>query len=166
MECASNKIEIRSSAISGKGTFVKEKIFCNEHIITLSGELVITNDIANVGLHHGVSLDDPLQVGENCVLILNYESKTINHSCDPNAGIRHQNDLYAIRDILPGEEVTYDYATTSSINDPWLMNCGCRSALCRKKIGNVLTISPDILAKYNQLQALPDYILEQLRNIT
>ncbi len=54
----------------------------------------------------------------------------INHSCDPNAGMSGQVVLVALRDILPGEQVCYDYAMTDG--SPYdEFTCGCGSPLCR-----------------------------------
>ena len=40
------------------------------------------------------------------------DARLINHSCEPNAEMVNDEDelwLYALRDILPGEEITFDY---------------------------------------------------------
>jgi multisubunit Na+/H+ antiporter MnhG subunit len=69
----------------------------------------------------------------------------VNHSCDPNAGLRFTDDgvfLVAIRDIAPGEEISWDYSTTLAESN-WHMICQCRSAGCRRVIGNFTTLDPD-----------------------
>ena len=69
----------------------------------------------------------------------------VNHSCDPNAGLRFTEDgvfLVAIRAIAPGEEVTWDYSTTLAESN-WHMICQCRSANCRRVIGNFSTLDAD-----------------------
>ena len=69
----------------------------------------------------------------------------VNHSCDPNAGLRftdHGVFLVAIRDIAAGAEVTWDYSTTLAESN-WHMLCQCRSAGCRRVIGNFTTLAPD-----------------------
>ena len=66
----------------------------------------------------------------------------INHSCDPNAGLRFQDGgvfLVALRAISPGEEVSWDYSTTLKDSD-WRMGCDCRSTGCRGVIGNFDTL--------------------------
>jgi len=159
-----SKTEIRTSAISGKGKFAKQKIMFGEYITTLSGELVHSDpDITSVCDKFGVSGDDPLQIDDEQFLVLDHESKTINHSCNPNAGLRNKSDLYAIREINADEEITYDYSTTSGTNDTWTMNCGCNTEVCRKTIGNVLTIPASIMAKYIALDALPMFIRKQIK---
>lgn len=162
----SSKTEIRTSNISGKGKFAKQKIAFGEYITTLSGELVHTRpDITDLCSKFGVSGDDPLQIDDALFLVLDHESKTINHSCNPNAGIRNNSDLYAIREINADEEITYDYSTTSGTDDKWTMKCGCKSEICRKVIGSVLTIPDAVIAKYICLNALPEFIKKQLKKM-
>lgn len=69
----------------------------------------------------------------------------INHSCAPNAGLRFASDgvfLVAIRDIAAGEEIAWDYSTTLKESN-WHMICQCRSAECRRVIGNFATLSDE-----------------------
>lgn len=72
-----------------------------------------------------------------------------NHSCQPNTWYETDNYIVAMRDILPGEHVTYDYAfteTESSLHAG--LHCRCGSSSCRK----VLTFndwrSPEWKEKY------------------
>ncbi len=57
----------------------------------------------------------------------------INHSCDPNCEVDEIDGrvlITAIRDIEPGEEITYDYNLyDGDLSDPSL--CLCGSANCR-----------------------------------
>lgn len=53
----------------------------------------------------------------------------INHSCDPNCETSEVNDrvwITAIRDIAPGEEITYDYCLYDGGDEEALCNCGTR----------------------------------------
>lgn len=161
-----SNIEIRTSNISGKGTFAKKKILSGEYITTLSGTSINTDpDVSSICVELGISGDDPLQIDESLFLILDYASKTINHSCKPNTGLRNKSDLYAIQDINIDEEITYDYSTTSGINDAWTMNCGCTSEICRKIIGNVLSMPAITIVRYLKLDILPDFIKIQLAKV-
>lgn len=66
----------------------------------------------------------------------------INHSCSPNAGLRFTDAgvfLVAIRDIIPGEEIAWDYSTTLAESN-WHMICQCKSPECRRVIGNFSTL--------------------------
>lgn len=59
--------------------------------------------------------------------------KYMNHSCDPNTWWQDDDTMIARRDIQPGEEVTYDYATTE-LAIPFEMACRCGSDMCRGTI--------------------------------
>jgi SET domain-containing protein len=56
----------------------------------------------------------------------------INHSCDPNCETENFDGriwVVAARDILPGEELTYEYNLHDSDDDD--ADCYCGSAKCR-----------------------------------
>ena len=60
-----------------------------------------------------------------------------NHSCEPNAGIKGQIFLVAMRDIPENEEVTFDYALClheTKGAPPYRMECLCGRTSCRKVI--------------------------------
>lgn len=71
------------------------------------------------------------------------ESRFINHSCDPNCEVQKwlinglpSMALFAIHDIMPNEELTFDYKFQTyniSENKP----CLCKSNKCRKSFGKV-----------------------------
>lgn len=84
----------------------------------------------------------------------------VNHSCDPNAGLRFTDVgvfLVAIRDIAAGEEVTWDYSTTL-VESNWHMICGCRAPGCRRVIGNFATIDPDRQQYYRARNLVAPYL--------
>lgn len=58
---------------------------------------------------------------------------SINHSCEPNCGMRNATTIIAMRDIAIGEELTFDYAMSdASIYDEF--DCNCGTALCRGRV--------------------------------
>lgn len=54
----------------------------------------------------------------------------INHSCEPNAGIKGALQFVALREIHKGEEITYDYSTSEN-QKGWFIKCKCSSPNCR-----------------------------------
>ncbi len=155
----SKLIVITHSAISGNGSFAATDIPCGTHLITLAGKPIVK--------HLALQSNDPLQIDENTYLDLNHESKTINHSCAPNCGMRNRSDLYAIRDIKQGEEITYDYSTTVGSDDHFFaMPCACGAMDCRRVIGNFLSIPKARLIDYAALNALPQFIRDELLVMT
>ncbi len=62
-------------------------------------------------------------------------SRRLNHSCEPNCGIKNLFEVVAMRTIQPGEEVTFDYGMIC--NSDWENpegKCLCGSPSCRGKI--------------------------------
>lgn len=53
-----------------------------------------------------------------------------NHSCDPNARFDEGGMLVALREIGPGEEITFDYVATPLPASPWNFECVCGSEGC------------------------------------
>lgn len=158
-------LEIKNSIISGRGTFATVPIPRGTYITTLTGNPFPKKDIDAICEALNIHNDDPLQIDEKTMLALDPPSKTINHSCQPNAGLRHQCDLYAIQDIYPGEEITYDYSTTVGTDDPaWRMHCHCETVICRKEIGYILSLPAITLSKYREYDVLPDFIKRELGN--
>jgi hypothetical protein len=77
----------------------------------------------------------------------------VNHSCNPNAGWEGQLTLVALRNILAGEEVCYDYCmvmqSNASSGSYWSMNCECRQSTCRHIIAEDDWTRPELQARYN-----------------
>jgi uncharacterized protein len=59
----------------------------------------------------------------------------VNHSCDPNCGVRlnaeHAFDFVARRDLEAGQEITFDYAMRNLTVDHFPLACLCGSVGCR-----------------------------------
>ncbi|MDM8550424.1 SET domain-containing protein-lysine N-methyltransferase [Desulfobacterales bacterium HSG2] len=62
----------------------------------------------------------------------------VNHSCDPNSGIRVNetgaHDLVAICDIAVSEEITFDYAMRNYSVDHFPPKCLCGADKCRGRV--------------------------------
>jgi hypothetical protein len=87
---------------------------------------------------------------------LTCQTRWLNHSCDPNTEVMAEWDpearavrawWVALRDIEPGEEITYDYAFTAEVAEP----CACRAPRCRGLIvdddaENLARLPPELRA--------------------
>ena len=130
----SSKCEVRETAGRGGHTVVaREAIRKGDLIVVWSGTLVDGDELN--ALPPSVRRYS-LQVEENHYLVSlsNCEPPDyVNHSCEPNSGLSGQITLVAMRDIKPGEEISYDYATSdgSSYDE---FQCGCGSGRCRGHI--------------------------------
>ena len=81
----------------------------------------------------------------------------VNHSCDPNAGVRIEGtaaELFAIRDIAAGEEILFDYSTTLDEED-FTMDCRCGSPSCRGRVGDGRDLPDDVWQRYLGLGITP-----------
>jgi SET domain-containing protein len=94
------RVVVRSSPIDGKGVFAARRIRVGAHIGTFEGDPT-TRD----GLHVlWVLGDDGRYLGIRGHNALRY----LNHSSGANAELRGT-DLYALRNIQSGREITLDY---------------------------------------------------------
>ncbi|HRI51904.1 MAG TPA: SET domain-containing protein-lysine N-methyltransferase [Pseudomonadota bacterium] len=71
----------------------------------------------------------------------------VNHSCQPNCGIRGDIIVVARRDIAVGEELTFDYAM-SDASDYDEFHCACGTAVCRGQIRGTDWRDPEIQSRY------------------
>lgn len=135
-------IEVRPSAIAGLGAFATRRIRKGARIIEYVGERITP---AEADSRYA---DDPS--GRPLVLLFTVDSRTvidagvngnearyINHSCEPNCEAvtqRRRIWIYALREIQPGEELTYDYNLTGdddleSQSEDY--GCRCGTSSCR-----------------------------------
>jgi hypothetical protein len=72
----------------------------------------------------------------------------INHSCEPNVGFAGNIVLVAMRDISPGEELTTDYASSTTTTAPWSAAAerGRAAARSAAGTGSALTCSASTAA--------------------
>jgi hypothetical protein len=90
-------------------------------------------------LARGYRLSEQLfQIGKDAFLLPNGNlDDFVNHSCDPSTGLRLTAMGYrmiALRDIAPGDELTYDYSTYIG-ETPERLICACGTAACRGTVG-------------------------------
>jgi hypothetical protein len=72
-----------------------------------------------------------------------------NHSCEPNIGVQGQIVFVALRQILPGEELTHDWATTD--DDEYTLECRCGAPTCRRILTGKDWKRQDLQRKYRGL---------------
>jgi len=58
----------------------------------------------------------------------------LNHSCDPNVGLRGQITYVAMRDIKADEALTMDYAFVITRPKEYKLECNCGAKQCRKVV--------------------------------
>jgi len=163
------KLIIKDTGKFGLGVFAGEEIKKGQVIKVFSGEVITFEECEKRIKSGDEARTDTLQISLELDMDLDDVSRTFNHSCSPNAGLRKTSELFALKSIKAGVEITYDYSATVGPNCPaslWTMQCNCGSKNCRKMIGNILTLPVEVLEKYKKHGALQDYILAELKKIT
>jgi hypothetical protein len=132
----SPKTEKRSSPIQGRGLFAREAISAGEIVAVKGGTIM---DSASFALVRDavspaeVQIEDGFYIAPSNSEEVEANILCLNHSCNPNVGVRGQITLVAMRDIPAGAELTIDYTMTDG--DPAeRMECSCGERECRKII--------------------------------
>ena len=71
----------------------------------------------------------------------------VRHSCAPNCGMHGNTVVVALRDIAPGEAVTYDFAMTDG-SDYDEIECDCGADTCRSTITGDDWMLPELQLRY------------------
>jgi uncharacterized protein len=133
----SPKCEVRRvDQKGGYAVYAAQTIRKGELLVVWSGTLVDSETLgrlpANFRRHS-------LQVEENQFMVSLTDCEPadyVNHSCNPNSGLRGQIALVAMRDIEPMEEITYDYAMSDGSGYDEF-ECKCGAPQCRNWVGSM-----------------------------
>jgi uncharacterized protein len=150
------KFKVQDSPPIGKGCFATSPIVENEIICKFSGPKMQLKDFFE---KYDFQNGNPLQISEDQYLDLISPYVFFNHSCNPNAGLRNNGVLFALKNINSGEQITYDYSTT--IDDvTWKMDCLCKSDNCRGVIRDFLSIPHEQKQYYFRKSAILKFLRE------
>ncbi len=143
-----DKCEVRKSDVAGGHTVVaREGIHSGELIGVWSGRIVpaeALDDLPEEIRRHTVQVEEEFYLAS-----INGQEPPdfINHCCEPNAGLVGQIAIVAMRHILPGEEVTIDYAMCDG--SPYdEFDCACGSPMCRGKVTGDDWRDPQLWERY------------------
>ena len=124
-------VSIKASPINGVGVFAETGFE--------AGDVVLTIDDS-----HRVDEGHPVPAGEEhyCdflgggqVIWMQVPERHINHSCEPNVFVDSENGIrrvVAMREVQPGDEITYDYCINGFGDVVW--QCHCGSQRCRREV--------------------------------
>ena len=146
------RVEIRPSSIQSGGMFARAPFQPGETVAIVGGTLMTGAEFA--AYLTGVERWNAHQIGEDLHLVDLIQTPdvvqgSLNHSCDSNLWMGDEVTIIARRAIEAGEELTLDYALTTTQPD-WALDqsCQCGSALCRGRVtGNDWRL-PDVQARY------------------
>ncbi len=146
------KLEVRETA-HGRGVFAADRIPAGTLITPFTGPFLryAQTDASTYALQIGPDL----YIGGSGGV-----DDLFNHSCDPNAWVEIHGpsaELRALREILPGEEICFDYSTTLDEGD-FTMRCECGAASCRGLIGDGRDLPAEVWGRYLSSGILPGYV--------
>lgn len=136
-------LEVRRSGIHGTGVFALRRIGKGTRIIEYTGDRVSHREADER------YADRPLEDNHTFLFIVDRrtvidagvggnEARFINHSCGPNCETAIEDRrvfIYALRDIVAGEELHYDYQIQREAEDPpnieEIFGCRCGTKGCR-----------------------------------
>ena len=146
----SPKTEVRESKIHGRGLFAIADIAEHEIVAVKCGHIVdgkiLREKITPVLGPVEIQIDDDLFIAPVTKKERELAMLYLNHSCNPNLGMRGEIIFVAMRDIHAGEELTHDWAMTD--DDDYSIECNCGSPDCRKILTGKDWQRPDLQKRY------------------
>jgi hypothetical protein len=147
-----------TSPIGGHGIFAGRTFREGERIFTLRGPILTLEEVLKKGALHvnayQIDIDRYVYPGH-------IESRFINHSCEPNAGLREDRDMIALRDIEMEEEICFDYSTCTS-EQLWTMPCQCGATSCRQTIGDFHDLPAALQERYLSRGVVQRFIIREI----
>jgi hypothetical protein len=123
---------IRSSAIHAAGCYTTSAIRKGARVVEYTGPRIQKSEADR--LYEDSPITYLFGIGSRSTVIDGHGAAMfLNHSCDPNCETDEIGDrvwILAVRDIAPGEELTYDYNLYDGDEDEATCNCGASG--CRK----------------------------------
>ena len=142
------RIQVRRSGVHGRGVFAVAEVAAGEVLVEYTGERIDWEEAMDRHPHDPAQPNHTFYFGldDGTVIDALYggnSARWINHSCDPNCEADEVNGrvfIKALRDLMPGEELFYDYGlTVDERYTPKLKKeyaCHCGAPHCR---GTMLT---------------------------
>jgi hypothetical protein len=125
---------IRSSAIHAAGCYTTTPIRKGARVVEYTGPRLPKAEADRI--YENSPITYLFGIGSRSIVIDGHGAAMfLNHSCDPNCETNEINNriwILAIRDIAPGEELTYDYCLYDGDEEEADCNCGatsCRSTM-------------------------------------
>jgi hypothetical protein len=142
------KYYISDSRVHNKGVFAKKDLKRGEVVFIAKGKLTnweVKDEKTSavgpnwLGIHHDLWLNP-------------YETSPLtfmNHSCQPNLGIKGKVSFVALKAIKKGEELSFDYSTTEG-DKLWHLpyKCNCGAKRCRGVIRSIQFLPNEVFTSY------------------
>ena len=126
-------IVIRELDGTGRAAFTERALPRGTVVATFGGT---ASDFAGLGRFDADRVSRSIQIDDDRFLVGSRTAEPgdfLNHSCEPNCGMRNATQVATMRDVEAGEELTFDYAMTDTA--PYdEFTCGCRTRRCRGSV--------------------------------
>ena len=146
----SPKTEVHESKIHGRGLFAVTDIAKHEIVAVKGGHVVdgkiLRGEIAPRLGPVEIQIHDDLFIAPVTEEERELSMLYLNHSCNPNLGMRGEITFVAMRNIRAGEELTHDWAMTD--DDDYSVECNCGAPDCRKTLTGKDWQHPDLQKRY------------------
>ncbi|MET7784576.1 SET domain-containing protein [Streptomyces sp. NPDC005388] len=146
-----NGIELRGTQEKGEGVFATQPFQVDETVMVG----VIDRELDRNHSHAS-------QVSAERFVLHDGLVPKVNHSCEPNCGIRLNasgaHDYVARASIAVGDEITFDYAMRNYSVDHFAAHCRCGSRRCRGRITGWRDLPAERKADYHGFVA--PYLIE------
>jgi hypothetical protein len=143
--------ELRDSSAKGEGVFATQSFKIGDVVIVGIIEKPLNRNHSHAS-----------QIGEFEFVLHAGLTNKVNHSCDPNCGIKVNkcgaHDFVAIKGFAYGEEITFDYAMRNYTVDYFPSECRCGSKKCRGRITGWKDLTRQKKKEYKHVAA--PYLLE------
>lgn len=162
----SSKTEKRSSPIAGRGLFARDAMAEGEIVAVKGGAILDAASFAAIRdtvSPAEIQIEDELYITPLSEAEVDASMLHLNHSCNPNVGVRGQITFVAMRDIPPGAELTIDYAMIDGEAGE-RMECACGETTCRGVItGNDWQL-PELQQRY--CTYFSRYLLDRIESVS
>lgn len=149
-------VEVRENGDMGLAVFATQDIQAGSRIAIFEGE--------TYEAPHALAL--PVEMRDHAIQVAHEKyvfgyrglAHCLCHSCHPNCGIRNLTEIFAARDILKGEQVTWDYRCSE--NSTWVLDaCLCGSERCSKVVRNYDSLPIETKESYKDRGMISEWIL-------
>ena len=151
---ATEKFRIQACDV-GLGVFASRDLMPGEIILAIEGPVIDFAETKRRGPRECMAI----QIGPDRYIDTQPPGVFVNHSCEPNAGIRENQFLVALRKIRPGQEIRYDYSTTMEEHS-FTMQCLCGAPMCREWVRDFSTLPRARREHYIAQGIVMDFILK------
>lgn len=148
-------VDVRPNEGLGLAVFAVENIPTGTRIAVFTGEKYQSETA--LGLPE-IMRNHAIQIGPR-EFVFGYKglAHCLCHSCDPNCGIRNFTEIFAVRDIIAGEQLTWDYRCSENSN--WVLEtCLCGSERCTGTIANFDSLPADFKSEYLAKSMVSEWI--------